>query len=140
MSSRPLVVKASDYVLLASFVSSPERVSDGDFLIVGDVIASRFHLAFSFGRAVRSFKEGKNITRNIKNEVICNILGDRQVDRALRMARADKSSFFLILIERNLEEAVRKYVDFCRRKRLRIEEWPEKPDLEILEKAAIELC
>ncbi|MGC9103518.1 MAG: hypothetical protein ACP5JF_01835 [Candidatus Methanodesulfokora sp.] len=139
MSSKFLVVKASDYILLASFVSSAGKIDDGEFLVIGNVIASKFHLAFSFGRAVRSFKEGKNVTRSLKNEVICNILGDRQVERALKAAKADKSPFFLILIEKNLEDAIRKYIDFCRRKRLRMEEWPGKFDLDILEKAAIEV-
>jgi tRNA threonylcarbamoyladenosine modification (KEOPS) complex Cgi121 subunit len=137
MSSRILAVRASDYILIASFVSSAGIVDDEGFLTVGDVIASKFHLAFSFGRAIRSFKEGRNIARSIENEVICNILGSRQIERALRMARADKSPFFLLLIGKDLEETIRRYVNFCRRKRLRIEEWPEKPDLEILEKAAI---
>lgn len=139
MSSKFLLVKAGDYILLASFASSAGKIDDGEFFVVGDVIASKFHLAFSFGRAVRSFKEGKNITKSIKNEVICNILGDRQVERALKEAKTDRSPFFLLLIEKNLEDAIRKYIDFCRRKRVKIEEWPEKFDLDILEKAAIEV-
>jgi tRNA threonylcarbamoyladenosine modification (KEOPS) complex Cgi121 subunit len=139
MSSRILAIKASDYILIASFVSSAEKVNGEGFLTLGDVIASKFHLAFSFGRAVRSFKEGRNIARSIENEVICNILGDRQVERALRIAKANKPHFFLLLIGKDLEETIRRYVDFCRRKRLRIEDWPERPDLDLLEKAAIEV-
>jgi len=46
-------------------------------------VASYRHAAIATYRALRAFKEGKNITRNLRSEIAVCLTGERQIHKAL---------------------------------------------------------
>ncbi len=64
----------------------PENLFEGLKVVLtrSSSVASSRHAAIAAYRALRAFKEGKNITRNLESEVAVCLTGERQIHKALK--------------------------------------------------------
>ncbi len=63
----------------------PENILDEVKLIItrSSTVVSSKHAAIAAYRALRAFREGKNITRNLESEIAVCLTGERQIHKAL---------------------------------------------------------
>ncbi len=83
----------------------------------GELVASYFQAAVLAARVVRAFKKGKNLAQTPEIELLCVVLGERNISRVIKLRPASDKILAVFLFS-NRKEAIRKFVDICRKNRI----------------------
>jgi len=86
-------------------------------ILDGKLITSHFQAAVLVARVVRAFRKGKNLAKTPEIELLCVAFGERNISRAIKLRPASDESLAVFLFSKR-EEAIRKFVDACRRNRI----------------------